>query len=469
MANYIKEFLDEDYTQYAVYRVFQRLPHILDTLGQTQRKILFSLEKFPDNKKFKTTEVYSKVYDLTSYLHGDQSVYTVVENLARECSNNLSLLTAEGSFGSRTSKNAAAPRYTSTRFSQAARLVFRREDHPILIQQEFEGKTIENKFLLPIIPVSLLNGYNAIAVGFASKFLPRHPVGVIEALQDALRYRKRKNTDWEEFKFSELVPAFPFYSGTITKDASNKNPSAWLLTGRIQKTKTRNIIEVVDLPPEANREGYVKKLKKFQERGIIKDWSEKCVKNRFLFQIKVTPEIFKKDESELLSLLGLIDKTSENFTFLNPDGKGDETVLKFETVSDYLKIFLEQRLEWYDIRKRYQLDKLQEELLILKEKIRFIQMVNSESIIIIKRKKADLEKELQNIGFQKIEESFDYLLGMRMYALTEENIKKFEKSIQEKEKELKQLEKLTPEDIHMRELEELKKFINPELKKKELI
>ncbi len=461
----IKQFLDEDYTNYAVYRVFQRLPHIIDSLGQTQRKILYALESFPETKKHKTAEVYSHVYTKTLYMHGDASIYTVVENLARDCSNTINILTNEGSFGYRTDKSAAAPRYTGTRFSKIGRLIFRREDWPIFEGQVFEGSQIEPKYLLPILPVGLLNGYSGIAVGFASKILPRDPIDLIDKMIDTLKYRKRKNANWERYKVADVDLAFPFYTGKINRDTESENPSAWLLTGVIKKG-SRNTIEVTDLPPDMTRESYIKKLKKLMERGIIKDFSEKCVKHIFSFQIKLTPEIFKKDEKELLSLLGLIDKVSENFTFLNPVINNLETVLKFATSGEYLKVFITERQKYYDIRKRYQLDALKREIIILKERILFINSVNAGDIIITKRKKTDLESELKAKDFQLVDGTYDHLLGMRMYALTEENVARFKVSITAKEKEFTDLENTSTEDMHIKELQILLRAANTEFQKK---
>jgi hypothetical protein len=56
-----------------------------------------------------------------------------------------------------------------------------------------------------------------------------------------------------------------------------------------------------------------------------------------------------------------------------------------------------------------------------------------------------------------------------MYVLTEENIEKFKKLVKEKEKEVEVLDKTATEDIHISELEGLKKAISPELKKKGLL
>ncbi len=467
--NHIKDFLDNQYVDYAVYRVYQRLPNIIDCLGQTQRKILYTMAALPEIKKPKTAEVYSHVYTTTQYLHGDKSVYTVTENLARSCSNNINLLTEEGSFGYRTKPLAASPRYTSTRFSKVARLIFRREDEPILYEQEFEGKKIEPQFMLPIIPTGLVNGFLGIAVGFSSKFLPRDPIQLINETIRILQYRK-KHGNIDKIKIKELQPNFPYYTGNIIRDTEHENPSSWLLLGNVKKTKTRNIIEVTEVPPSYTRESYLKKLKSMLVKGIIKDFSDECRKNKFYFRIKLTPEMGRLSEDEIIQKLSLVDTYTENFTFIDSLSENpDETIHKFNNAEEYLRVFMEKRQYFYTIRKQYQLEKLQNEIDILKQRIKFIATVNSGSIIITKRKKIDLEKELQTLKYLKIEDSFDYLLGMKMHALTEENIKKFSRFIKDRELELKTLKDTTPEDIHIGELRELKKFLEPELKKKGIL
>jgi DNA topoisomerase-2 len=466
MAKHIETFMNNDYTDFAVYRVIQRLPFLTDSLGQTQRKILYVLSRLPSSKKVKTAGVYNLVYSETNYLHGDASVYTVVENLAREASNNLNLLTQEGSFGYRTNRAAAAPRYTSTRFSQAAKLIFRSEDNPILEKQEFEGSEIEPKFMLPILPVSIINGYNAIAVGFASKFLARHPVEVINELIRMLK----SIASGKDPRPKNLTPIFPFFKGLVVHNTEHTNPSAWFLIGSLTKTKRKNWIEITEVPPEYTRESYIKKLKAMLEKGIIRDYNESCSKNSFKIEVKVSPELWKLSEDELLEKLGLIDKFVENFNFMQtPESDEEETIVKFDTVGEYLLAFLKERQKYYIIRKNYVIDKLTQEIKVLHEKIRFINEVNSGDIIITKRKKIDLEKELKTKDYMEIDSNYDYLLGIRVYALTKENVQKFIDTINVREQELQVIRETTSEQMHIQELQELLKFIKPELQKKGLV
>ncbi len=463
-TKHIQTFLDNQYCDFAVYRVTQRLPNLIDSLGQTQRKILYVMEQFPESKKLKTAQIYSSVYDKTSYLHGDASVYNVAENLARGCTNNLNLLTEEGSFGFRTNRLAASPRYTSTRFSKISRMIFRKEDWPILESQTFEGKEIESKFLLPIIPVGLVNGFLGIAVGFSSKFLPRDPEALIKESIRILRYKKRHG-DINDIKINQIPLRFPFYNGNVIHNVEHENPSAWIMTGRLRKTKQRNVIEIYEVPPEYSRASYLKKLKSMLDKGIIKDFDEECRENKFLFRVKLPPEIGKLTEDELLVKLNLVDNFVENFTFIDPNmeaTEATEAIQKFQTAEDYLRSFMDKRQDFYTIRRDYLIDKLSQEIDTLKERINFIRDVNNGRIIIVKRKKIDLEKELKRLGYVNI----DDLLGMRMHVLTEESIIKFQKFIKDKEKELQLLIATTSEDMHINELKELQVAIVSEMKAK---
>jgi DNA topoisomerase-2 len=320
--------------------------------------------------------------------------------------------------------------------------------------------------MLPILPVSVINGYNAIAVGFASKFLPRHPNEVIDEL---IRLLKSIVTG-KEPRPKNLQPAFPFFNGSVIHNSEHANSSAWFLVGDLHKTKRRNIIKITEVPPEYTRESYIKKLKSMLDKGIIKDFNESCSKNSFSIEVKVSPDLWKLSEDQLIEKLGLVDKFVENFTFMKtPNSDDEDTIVKFNNVGEYLLAFLKERQKYYIVRKNYIINQMENEIKVLSEKIKFINEVNSGGIVITKRKKVDLEKELKDKGYLEIDSSYDYLLGIRVYALTQENVRKFLDTIKVREKELRDLRRTTPEQMHIHELQELRKFIQPELKKKGLV
>ena len=119
-------------------------------------------------------------------------------------------------------------------------------------------------------------------------------------------------------------------------------------------------------------------------------------------------------------------------------------------------------------RKEYQLSNLDNELKILVSKMRFIQSVMDDEIVIYKRKKIDIIKDLLTheyiqvasgkvIEFKKDENtaSYDYLIKMSLYLFTEDEIEKLEKHISELQLEYNTLEKLTVEEIWISECDKL--------------
>ena len=55
-------------------------------------------------------------------------------------------------------KDAASPRYITTMLSLLSRLLFNPSDEPLLKFKDDDGKRIEPKWYLPIIPMVLVNG-----------------------------------------------------------------------------------------------------------------------------------------------------------------------------------------------------------------------------------------------------------------------------------------------------------------------
>ena len=87
----MKKFLDSEVLTYGTYKVVQQLPNALSGMSQTQTKIMHELQKKPD-KKIKTAEVFTLIYNNTKYRHGDVSANTTTSNLAAPYSNNINLL-----------------------------------------------------------------------------------------------------------------------------------------------------------------------------------------------------------------------------------------------------------------------------------------------------------------------------------------------------------------------------------------
>ena len=115
---------------------------------------------------------------------------------------------------------------------------------------------------------------------------------------------------------------------------------------------------------------------------------------------------------------------------------------KYLNINDIIDSFYELRYDLYVKRKKYQLDNLMNNLVILESKKRFISSVIDETIIINKRKKEDIIKELIDSEYIQVENGkvskndtktttnkYDYLIRMSIYSFTEEELVKLDTDI----------------------------------------
>ena len=148
-------------------------------------------------------------------------------------------------------------------------------------------------------------------------------------------------------------------------------------------------------------------------------------------------------------------------------------IQKYNSIVEILDEFYDERLSLYEKRKKYQLDNLREELIILVSKKNFINDVMNEKLIIYKRKKVDIIQDLYKMGIVQVSNgkcvdtmdnnentsNYDYLIKMSLYLFTEDEIEKLEKEIQNISNEYEELEKKSIKDIWIEELDILLKKI----------
>jgi DNA topoisomerase-2 len=95
---------------------------------------------------------------------------------------------------------------------------------------------------------------------------------------------------------------------------------------------------------------------------------------------------------------------------------------KYESPEDILQDFVELRLEHYKKRKAHLIDVLEKRAEMCGHKSKFVSMVIEGKLVVFKRKKVDLEKEMSSI-FPKIDGNWDYLLNTKTVEYTEERVK----------------------------------------------
>jgi DNA topoisomerase-2 len=202
-------------------------------------------------------------------------------------------------------------------------------------------------------------------------------------------------------------------------------------------------------------------LSKLETDGIIKDFQDTSTDTIVNIRIKLSgvPEHLVTLEKSLVTKIKLT-----NMHAYSPDG----VIKKYRSVETMLYDYYIVRLQLYSDRKDFMLGQLAKQLELLSWKVKFILMVIEDKIIIRKQKKAVLEEKLNELGFPILgEKNYDYLLGMELWNLTFEKVEELKKKHKEKQSEYDTLKGLSPEDLWLRELQELEVAYNKWLLLKE--
>lgn len=134
-------------------------------------------------------------------------------------------------------------------------------------------------------------------------------------------------------------------------------------------------------------------------------------------------------------------------------------IKRYDSVEDIMRDYYQVRLEMYQKRKDYQLGILEHQLKVISYKVKFILMVVEKKLEINNKKKQEIEEKLEKLKFPRLGKSkddlkvsYDYLLTMPIYNLTQEKIEELKQQEEEKDTEYNDLNGKSPQDIWSEEL-----------------
>lgn len=434
----ISTFFENDYVDQASYDNLRKIASLVDGQKNSSRKIIYTVLEKNIKDEIKVSQLGSKVAEFAEYLHGNLD--GVIVNLAQNFpgTNNIPLLTREGNFGTRFAQEASASRYIYTYGSKEFFQLFNKNDNNILVKQYFEGEQIEPMFYLPTLPLLLINGSEGVSSGFAQKILSRDPQKIKKAIKQTL--------EGSVYNTNLLTPYFEGFNGTIQQ---GENQQQWLIKGIVQR-KSINRIEISEVPVGYDLKGYISVLDDLEDKKIIQSYKDKSENDKFLFEVTINSKDLKEwDDDTLLNKLKLIKKVSENYTCMNELNK----IQVFENASEILKRYVDIKLDFLQKRKDYQIETLSSDIKFDFSKYLFIKNIVENKLIINKRKKSDIEIDMDKIeNILRKDGSFDYLLNMNILSLTEERMQKLQDDIKSKKDQLDALTKQDIKDIWLEEL-----------------
>lgn len=444
----LEKFFKEEYIKFAGYDNSRKIPSVVDGMKTSQRKVFYTiLENNIDSeqKEIKVEQLAAKASEQTSYLHGSASLVGVSVGLAQKYTgaNNINLLEPDGNFGTRFIPEASAGRYIYTYLSDIAKKIIKKEDEPILEKQTFEGQTIEPKTYYPIIPMVLVNGTEGLSVGFASNIAPRDPKAVISWLEAKLSGKKYNKP---------LLPYYKGFKGTVEVDP--ESPNKYILKGCVEPDGLTRLV-ITEIPIKYTLKSYLKVLDTLCDKGIIKAYKDLSDNDQFRFEISVKREFLEgKTTDDLLQILKLTETITDNLVLLDTFGK----IREYEDVSVILSEYYAVRYHAYEKRKFNMLGALTGELVVNQLRQNFIMDVLDKKIQ-IDRSIAEITQQLQAKNYAMIDDSYDYLLSMKISSFSADKVKQLNDKIANINSQLEKLNATTIEQMWLSELLELKRLL----------
>lgn len=440
----IEDSIKESYLDYSMSVIIGRaLPDARDGLKPVHRRILYAMYELGITARTPYKKSARIVGDVIGkyHPHGDIAVYDALVRMAQDFSMRLELVDGQGNFGSIDGDSAAAMRYTEARMTQAAEEILRDIDKDTVDFLPNYDDTLQEPDILPSrLPNLLVNGSNGIAVGMATNIPPHRIDEIIDALVYLVDHPKA-GLD-EVLQFIE-GPDFPtggiIYgkSGIYEAYESGKGRIKIRAKTHIEKTKTKDVIVIDEIPYQVNKARLVEQIADLAKDKVIDGIAE--VRDESDREgIRVVIELKKEAMSEIV-LNHLFKSTPMESTFgiillaiYNKEPK-------VFTLLELLDLFLSHRKSVVIRRTIFELEKAKARAHIL-EGLR-IALEHIDAVVALIRKSSDpkVAKDGLMAQFGLSEIQAQAILEMRLQRLTGLERDKIENEYQALLKEIERL------------------------------
>jgi DNA topoisomerase-2 len=449
------DFVDKEYIVMAIESNLRGIPHVMDGLKPSQRKILFACLKRKLHSEIKVAQLAGYTSEHAAYHHGEMSLNNTIVGMAQNFtgSNNIHLLAPNGQFGTRLmgGKDAASPRYIFTQLAETTELIFRPEDTPLYEYLEDDGQSIEPAFYLPIIPMILVNGANGIGTGWSTTIPSYNPKDIIQNLKRMLSNQS----------LLEMAPWSKGFTGSVRAITDTKYEYEGVWTW-----KSANTIHISELPVGIWTNNYKEYLEKVQGTSDkILDIKSNHTDTTIAFTVKLSQKhaVMLRNDTEKLKKFFKMTSTKDTGNMHAFEVSG--TMKKYNAVQEIMHAFYRERLALYAKRKAYQISSIQNSAAKINEKIKFLKAVVSGMFSFKGKRKPELVQMLASWPFEPQNGSFDYLLNMPMWNMTLDKIQELEYKLRDLTDTLTKLSCTSIQQIWNLDLQELEAALYPSKKR----
>ena len=414
----ITDFVHKDLVNFSLADLKRSIAHVCDGLKPSQRKVMFSCFQKNLRDEMKVAQLAAYVAEKSAYHHGEVSLAETIVKLANDYtgSNNINLLEPCGQFGTRLmgGKDASQTRYIFTRLSNDARKIFDPKDDAVLTYLDDDGRSIEPEFYMPVIPTVLVNGTEGIGTGFSCYVPPFNPDDIKKNIMSFMNGKELK----------KMKPWFKGFRGRIFEDETG----GWITEGIWQVIGTT--VKVTELPPGRWTQDYKEYLDSLVEKKIIGSFTNNSTTEDVDFVIQ------GYDGKDIVKDLKLQKTVRDTNMHLFHPTKG---ICKYDSAEGILMDFIHLRMEYYKKRKAHLIASTKKRSDMCSYRAQFVKKVVEGDIVVFKKKKQDLEREIGQ-SFPKVDGSYDYLLHIKTVDYTEERVRALIEESNNLKKELSSLE-----------------------------
>jgi DNA topoisomerase II len=439
-------FVNDELIHFSNADNLRSLPHVMDGLKPSQRKILWAARKRNLVSEIKVAQLAGYVSETAAYHHGEASLTGAIVGMAQNFvgSNNINLLAPNGQFGTRLQggADAASPRYIFTALEPVQATLLSKADDPALTWLEDDGQKVEPEYYMPVLPLLLVNGAIGIGTGFSTEVVGHNPVDIVSALC------RRLAGDVDDLTETKLTPWWDGYRGTVSMEGRKvvtKGCYEFLDddTHRVRITELpvgvwtkdyKEFLEGLLAGEQPAKGGKAKgKAKAGAEGGseaassprLVKNYQENYNDVDVEFLVQLEPEYFHEARTfpkEFEKRFKLVNSTSlNNMVAFDVDGH----IRRFQSVGEILETFYMQRLAGYGARKESELARLDAEIMELDARVRFVRAVVAGTLVVANAEDDVLLAGLKGLGLPPLSapedgdslKAFEYLLRMRVDRL----------------------------------------------------
>ena len=477
-------FINDELIHFSNADNMRSLPHMMDGLKTSQRKILWAARKRNLVSEIKVAQLAGYVSETAAYHHGEASLTAAIVGMAQNFvgSNNINLLAPNGQFGTRLhgGSDAASPRYIFTALEPIVATILNKADDTGLRWMEDDGVCVEPEYYMPVLPMLLVNGAVGIGTGFSTEVLPYSPMELVGAL------RTRLLGSTEDLSSMILAPHWDGFKGTVTMSADYKSVVTRGVYQFLDDDTHR--VRITELPVGT----WTKDYKEFLE-GMMTEPAEKKPKataakgtkgakaekesvksggsDRFLrsfqeayndvdvdFILQLEPDVYDEARAFPAEFEKKFKLTSSyrlsNMVAFDVSGK----IRRFSSVGEILESFYVARICGYATRKKNELARLDAEIVELDARVRFVRAVVEGRLIVANAADEDLLAGLQGLDLPALSggeglKGYEYLLRMRVDRLKAKAVAELEEELAAVRVVRDTLATMTPEQLWLNDLE----------------